>query len=128
MDLKNSQLSLSNQEIAEVEETVKRKDLYQLVNVISQGFIKTVGVRAGHFEIDPSLTFNLVHFDVEDGFGVNPRVDDNQLFLDLWFHADKTEHPGVLQERLKDGRRLILLTVVITKIDYISTGSNRYYW
>lgn len=124
----NSHFFPSNEELLEVEKVTKRKDFYQLVQVIQKGFIWTIGVKKGFFEIDPTLTFNSVQFDVEDILGINPRVQENQLLLDLWFYSEKTNDSAVLQERIKDGRRLILLTVIVTEIDYLSTGNDRYYW
>lgn len=117
----------------QVEVCVDEQELEQLVSLISKGSISTIGIKTAHFEKNTDFFLQYVHFDLEDGVLANPRIQQENLLLDLWFHShDPIFAQGELKERYRyhpEGmQRDVLLTVVITKIDYISTHSERYYW
>ena len=117
----------------QVEVCVDEQDLERLVTLISKGAVNTIGIKNAYFEKDTSFYLDYVHFDLEDGVLANPRIQQGNLLLDLWFHSHNPKFAqGVLQERfrchLEGMQRDVLLTVVITNIDYISTLSERYYW
>lgn len=122
-----------SEEELRVEMCVDEQNLEQLVSLISMNVISNIGAKVGYFEQNPEFTLQFVHFDVEDGKKVNPRIQEGHLLLDLWFHSHNSHlAPGVLEERTRFHREGfqtdVLLTVVITDLDYISFSDERYYW
>ena len=120
-------------EVKQVEMCVDEQNLDKLVKLISNGSVSTIGIKTGHFEKETNFFIQYVHFDLEDGKLANPRIHKGNLLLDLWFHSHNQKlAQGVLQERNRchpEGMQQdVLLTVVITKLDYISTHRERFYW
>ncbi len=116
---------LKKQQITKV---IQERNLLQLVDLVHNGLITSIGIRQGHFEMDKDFIFNSVHFNLDVGAGLNLRVVKNSLYLDLWFKAANTKHPDIIEEHVTNGQREILLTIVVTNIEYISTNSERFYW
>lgn len=117
----------------QVASCVDEMNLEQLVTFISEGKLSSIGVRSGHFEKEPDFQFKFEHFDVSDGELVNPRIQDGYLMMDLWFHFHSFKYAkNALQERTRvhsEGiQKDVLLTVIITHIDFVSTDVERYYW
>ncbi|MCM3358114.1 hypothetical protein [Psychrobacillus sp. MER TA 171] len=111
-----------------VKRVVNQKNLVSLSTLISEKTISTIGIKNGYFKAEPSLTFELVSFELVDGPSMRPRIEGKHLLLDLWFKAPTMNNPGVLRERMVDGQRQVLLTIVIINIDFISTKYKRYTW
>lgn len=117
----------------QVGECVDNQDLEQLVVLISNGSISSIGIKTAYFDKDTTFFMHHVQFDLADGALAKPRIQDDCLVLDLWFHAHNPKlAQGVLQERSRFHREGIqydvLLTVVVSQLDYVSTYSERYYW